>query len=257
MSTILKVAIAQFRAKLGDTEDNLNRCISYIDRAGSEGADIICFPELCHTGYGLEKDDAVRVSQKAGDIDFQEKLCACAARNHVYVIYSYIEKNDKEDLYIAAMLVNRNGQPAGIYRKCYLWGDYEKNIFSSDYHFPVFNTEYGKLGILICYDMEYPETARMLWKQGVDIIFVPMHFWTIDYMNKYAQAAAIYNTVPVIAVNGVADDKESCSKAFDECGNVLAECKAKEEDFVTCNVELGKESTQRRVHREDYKGIMA
>lgn len=257
MSKKVKIAVAQFRAKLGDTENNLERCLSYIDSAGSDNADIICFPELCHTGYGLEREDVVKAAQKAGEIDFLEKLCAGAAKNRIYVIYSYIEKDDKGNLYIAAMLIDKKGKPAGTYRKCYLWGAYEQNIFSSDDQFPVFLTEFGKLGILICYDMEYPETARKLWKQGVDIIFVPMHFWTIDYMNKYAQAIAIYNTVPVVAVNGVADDKESYSKVLDECGNILVECKSREEDFVICDVEVGGESTQRRVHREEYKEITA
>ncbi len=257
MSKIVKIALAQLRAKLGDTENNLVRCLSYIDRAGGENADIICFPELCHTGYGLKQEDVVKVAQKEGEIDFLEKLCASAAKNRIYVIYSYIEKDDKGNLYIAAMLIDKKGKLTGTYRKCYLWGAYEQNIFASDDHFPVFLTEFGKLGILICYDMEYPETARELWKQGVDIIFVPMHFWTIDYMNKYAQAMAIYNTVPVVAVNGVSDDKESCSKVLDEYGNVLAECKAREEDFKVCEVQVGGESTQRRIHREEYKEITA
>lgn len=255
MRGMIKVAVAQYKAKVGEMEENLERCLSYIDKAGSKGADIICFPELCHTGYGLDKQHAMQAAQRAGNIDFQERLSACAAKNNIYVIYSYIEKDEKDRLYISAMLLDRRGALIGNYRKCYLWAAYEQNIFTSDMHFPVFETEFGKLGILICYDMEYPETARMLWKQGADIIFVPMHFWTIDYMNKYAQAIAIYNTVPVIAVNGVADDKESCSKVLDEYGNVLAECAAKQEDFVICEVEAGNWSAQRSVHWEEFKGM--
>ncbi len=255
MSRMLKTAVAQFKAQPGEMEKNLKRCLAYIDRAGGAGADIICFPELCHTGYGLERDQAAQAAQKAGSIAFQKQLSECAARNHIYVIYSYIEKDEKDRLYISAMLLDRKGALTGNYRKCYLWAEYEQSIFTSDMHFPVFQTELGRVGILICYDIEYPETARMLWKQGADIIFVPMHFWTIDYMNKYAQAIAIYNTLPVVAVNGAGDDKESCSKVLDEYGNVLAECAAKGEDFLICEVEVGSQSAQRRIHWDEYKGM--
>lgn len=256
MGKKMDIAVVQFRAELGETGKNLERCLHFIDLAGSRGADMVCFPELCHTGYGLTAEQAHKVAQRAGNIDFLDQLSACAAKNRTYVIYSYIEKDDRDRLYISALLLDREGHLTGNYRKCYLWGDYEQGIFTSDSHFPVFQTEFGKIGILICYDMEYPETARILWKQGADIFFVPMHFWTIDYMNKYVQAAAIYNTVPVAAVNGVADDKESCSKVLDEYGNVLVECKAKGEDFVMCRVEIGRESGQRTIHREEYKGIL-
>lgn len=254
MSRKINVAVAQFQAELGAVESNLKRCLDYINKAGERGADIVCFPELCHTGYGLNEKQAHVKAEIFSDTLFME-LSSCAAKNNIYVIYSYIEKDERDNLFISALLLNREGIIIGNYRKCYLWDSYEQKIFSSDVNFPVFQTDFGKIGILICYDMEYPETARKLWKQGVDIIFVPMHFWTIDYMNKYAQAAAIYNTIPIVAVNGVADDKESCSKVLDEYGNIIMECKAKGEDFQVCQIEVGKDSKQRRIHMEEFKEI--
>lgn len=253
MKRKINVAVAQFRSNPGQTEENLKRCMEYVDRAAKEGADIICFPELCHTGYGLDPEQTRRLAGKSTETDFLPRLSRCAKRNGIYVIYSYIEIDEKEDLHISAMLLDRKGNVAGNYRKCYLWGEYEQNIYTPDTHFPVFETELGKIGILICYDIEYPETARKLWKQGVDIIFAPMHFWTIDYMNKYAQAMAIYNTVPVVVVNGVADDKESYSKILDEEARLCMECAAKEEDFIICPVEVGGNSSQREVHRKEYR----
>lgn len=252
MGNLVKIAVSQFRAELGHRSGNLNRCLQYIEQAGKAGAQIICFPELCHTGYGLKKEEVTTAAEVLETADFLKPLSECALQNHIYVIYSYIEKDADNHFYISAVLIGNRGEVMGNYRKCYRWGSYEQSIFTSDTNFPVFETEFGKVGILICYDMEYPETARILWKQQADIIFVPMHFWTIDYMNKYAQAIAIYNTLPVVVVNGVADDKESRSKVFDEDGNVIAECKAREEDFIVCDVMVGGMSDQRRIHWEEY-----
>lgn len=249
----LKVAMAQTYAVCGNTEYNLQKCLAYIDMAGKQGADIICFPELMHTGYLLDEEAAWRAAESQQDAEFRARISVAAEKNKIQVIYSYIEKT-ADGLYIAAMLFDKQGSVVGNYRKIYLW-DKEQSIYQHGKGIPVFEADGVKIGILICYDIEYPETARELWKQQADVIFAPMHFWTIDYLRKYLQAMAFYNTIPVIAVNALEADgsKSGCSMAWDCLGQKLAECAECTEELKIVDISLEDTTTQRRIHREEYR----
>lgn len=247
----LNVALVQFSACLGEPQKNLENCIKYAIKAADEGADVICFPELCSTGYTCNPTLVERMAVQQDLADFIIPLSETAQKYKIVIIYSYIEKT-KQGYHISAAVFDKDGSYRGSYRKCYHWAD-EKAVYTGDEEFPVFQTAIGKIGILICYDIEYPEPARRLWEKGAEIIFAPMHFWNIAYLNKYVQAMAFYYTLPVVAVNGLDGKKDGCSQVVDHLGNTILQFSEKEEGMKIVTVSLDDETSQREVHKMDYK----
>ena len=105
-------------------------------------------------------------------------------------------------LYIAAAVIEQNGALIGVYRKYFLWGR-EKHIFTpGEREYPVFQTSVGKLGVLICYDAEFPEPSRLISLQQADLIVVPA-VWSVQAERRWdiqLPARALDNTVFVMGV---------------------------------------------------------
>jgi predicted amidohydrolase len=188
---VVKVASVNHRPRSTQSaQENLDQFAKWIDEAGSQKADIVCLPEaITLVGRGSDYVGAAEpIPGPATDF-----LGRCAARNHAYVVAGLLERDGKA-AYNTAVLLDRDGKLVGKYRKmCLPTAEYNGGLApGSDY--PVFDTDFGKIGMMICWDVSYPEIARELAARGAEMILMPI--WGGN--ETLCKARAIENQIPVV-----------------------------------------------------------
>lgn len=174
---MVKVAIGQITPVTNEKEHNLEKMKTYVIEAAEAGAKLVVFPELVLTGYNCG-DRFFEVAETIPGMatDFFESV---AKETGTYIIWGMPEKSLSGVLYNAAALVGPEGY-IGKWRKNTLPGHATDNTgpgafpdrryFKAGEDLPVFDTEIGRIGVLICYDIFFPELARMLTLKGADVI---------------------------------------------------------------------------------------
>lgn len=164
------IAAYQMVAANGDVPANLAMIAAAAADASERGADLLVAPELATTGYGA----GPRMAVLAHDLehDTTREIAGIAHRNRIAMILGFAERAG-DTVYNSAMLVRPNDEPI-VYRKCHLYGPYEREHFTpGDSHPAVVEVAGIRLGILICYDVEFPETVRNLALAGAELVVVP------------------------------------------------------------------------------------
>ena len=157
---------------------NLAKAIESIGAAAALGAQVICLPELFQTQYFCQREEAVLFDLAEPIPGPATERLAEAARSHgVVLVASLFERRAPGVYHNSAVLFDADGTLCGIYRKMHIPDDplyYEKFYFTpGDTGFRAWNTRYGKIGVLICWDQWYPEAARLTALQGAEILFYP------------------------------------------------------------------------------------
>jgi predicted amidohydrolase len=166
----MKVAVYQGPGVFLDVGASLALLDSLAGAAAIQGADLLILPELYLTGYNIG-DDVARLAEPA-DGASAERAGAIAARHGVALLYGYPER-DGNALYNSALFVDAAGRPLANYRKTHLFGPEERRLFRAGDDLAVVRLGNLGIGILICYDIEFPELVRSLVLKGADIIAVP------------------------------------------------------------------------------------
>jgi predicted amidohydrolase len=163
----MRVAVIQTDPAFGEVKSNVRAALALME---SVEADLYVLPELFNTGYNFIDAEEVReLSEEKSGFTFQSVREFAAARA-CYLVYGFAEKADR--VYNSAVLVAPDGL-IGIYRKVHLF-DREKLFFTpGNLGFPVFDLPFGKVGIMICFDWIYPESARTLAIKGAQLIAHP------------------------------------------------------------------------------------
>lgn len=229
MNRPVNIGIIQFESELGAVEKNIRKSIKMIEEAASKEADIVCLPELFATGYDLDvlKEEVVKLSIKYNNLII-DSIAKAARENKVYVLAPFGEVRDISSVvYNSAVLFDDNGNKVGSYAKTHLH-EMDKPYFKAGSELPVFDTKYGRIGILICYDLAFPEPSRSLCLDGAEIIIAPAA-WGVEFYARWrAQLShrALENVLFTVGVNRVGD-KEGMhffgkSMVCDPNGQVLA-----------------------------------
>ena len=198
------LALVQFESVLCDPAANTEKACRMIAEAGAHGADLVVLPELFSTGYQLNIVGP-RIVELAEPVDGPTvtALCEAARAAGCYVVAGLALTYDLTGVvYNSAVFIDRGGNLMGTYDKQHLWA-LERFYFRSGCDCPVFETDFGRVGVMICYDMGYPEVARMLTLQGADLVVCPSA-WCAEDMDVWdvnAPARALENTVFLAAVN--------------------------------------------------------
>lgn len=121
---------------------------------------LIVFPELAVTGYQCGENFKDLAETATIDSTSLKKMSALAKEFHVHIVYGMAEK-EEDILYNSQFFLDDTGVLLGTYRKVHLF-DFEKNYFTPGDQFKVFDTKIGRIGLFICYDAFFPETARSL-----------------------------------------------------------------------------------------------
>ncbi len=201
------IAIAQFHPRLDEPEANLTRMGEIIDHiCAAQKVNLIVFPELSTTGYEL----GVRFTELAEQVPGLtiETLGERAQRYETYLAFGLVVKHKVESVvYDAAVLVGPDGQVAGEYHKVHLKPE-ERPIFRSGFRFPVFETRFGMVGLLLGWDLAFPEAARSLALDGAEVIAAPANWETqsIEEWKTFLRSRALENTIFVAGANRIGDE---------------------------------------------------
>jgi N-carbamoylputrescine amidase len=172
-----QVALVQM-AMSADPAVNLDAACAKIREAAGRGAKVVCLPELFRSPYFCQKEDA-SLFELAESIPgpSTEALGWEARRSAVVVVASLFERRAPGLYHNTAAVIGTDGSILGLYRKMHIPEDpgyYEKFYFTpGDLGFHVFPTEFGNLGVLVCWDQWFPEAARLVALRGADVIFYP------------------------------------------------------------------------------------
>ncbi len=203
----ITVAVVQMEPRLGKVEDNLIKMGEFIRRIATEQpVDLIIFPELAVTGYEMGPrfpQIAQRVPGPAANIVGQR-----AAEYGVHVAFGMVVKERVESIiYDAAVLVGPDGEVVGQYHKLHLRGE-ERMAFRAGYRILPFETDFGVVGLMVGWDLAFPEVARSLVLDGAELLAV-LASWEQPHVaewKSYLLARALENAVFIAAANRVGEE---------------------------------------------------
>ncbi len=167
-TNIVRIAIVQTDPVFGDVQHNISEVLTLMK---TSKADIYVLPELFNTGYNFISRDELGNLAEPSDGKTCSELRKFSEENNCCVVFGFAE-SENDLIYNSAALVGPKGLK-GIYRKIHLYN--RENIFFSrgNLGFPVFDTPFGKIGIMICFDWLFPEAARTLSLRGAQLIVHP------------------------------------------------------------------------------------
>lgn len=201
------IATVQFQPKLGEPEENLVKMSDFISKiASQQKVDLIIFPELATSGYEL----GVRFTELAQRIPGPSinLMSQRAAEFGVHIAFGLATKERVESIiFNSAVLIGPDGELLGNYNKVHLRGE-ERMAFREGFKFPVIPTEIGNIGLMLGWDLAFPEVARSLALEGAELLLV-MANWEKRYMDEYRtllKARAFENGIYVGGSNRVGED---------------------------------------------------
>ncbi len=203
----ITVAIVQMKPKMGEPEENLVKMSEMISKiASQQRVDLIVFPELITSGNEL----GVRFTEVAQRVPGPTiNLIAQRANDYgIYVAFGMATKEKVESvLYNSAVLVGPEGDLVEVYNKIHLRGE-ERMAFREGFRLPIAETEIGNIGLMIGYDLAYPEIARCMTLEGADLLCVLANWEAahVDEWKTYLRARAYENSIFVAGVNRVGED---------------------------------------------------
>lgn len=168
----LTIALWQTPFASGSAEA-LQRLDAAAERVRAEGAELLVTPEMALTGYAIGADRVATLAEPASG-PLAQAVGAIARRHGLAIAYGYPEAHADGAPYNAAQFIDADGKRLANYRKTHLFGNLDRSQFSAGEAAPrVFMYRGWRLGLLICYDVEFPEAVRLLALQGADAVLVP------------------------------------------------------------------------------------
>ena len=262
--SIVKAAAVQMSCSRS-VQENIDKADKLVREAAAEGAQVILLPELFERQYFCQErrydyyDFAKPVSENDAVIHFRK----LAAELKVVLPVSFYEK-DINVLYNSCAVIDADGEILGVYRKTHIPDDHyyqEKFYFTpGDTGFMVFDTRYIRLGIGICWDQWFPETARALALKGAQLIMYPTAIGSepvlvtdsMPHWQRTMQGHAAANIVPVVAANRHGSEKvepsaenggQSSELVFygssfitDETGGIIAQASRDKDEILTADI---------------------
>ena len=286
---VKKVKIGIIQSKISDNfNKNLISAIKSIKKAASKKAKIICMPELFLSSYFCQTEShsnfklAEKIPGKTTKI-----FCELAKELQIVLMISLFEKKTHGFYHNTSIVISEKGKILSKYRKMHIPDDpgyYEKFYFSpGDLGFKSVKTKYGKIGSLICWDLWFPEAARLTALKGAEILFYPTAIgWHPKEKRRFGNSQleawitmqrshAIANGIFVAAINRTGLEKIKNKKIqfwgnsiiIDPNGNIIKQAKSNKEEIMICNIDFRKIETARqhwpffRDRRIDYyKGLL-
>jgi len=247
----IKIAAVQMNPKIMRSRENLDKILLKTRSAASNGADLIVFPECALAGYVFASREEAIPFMETVPGPSTDRLIACCKELSVYVAVGLLEI-DAGRCFNVAVLMGPQGL-VGKYRKNHLpFLGIDRFIDPGDKPFQVYKTPVGNIGIHICYDCNFPESARVMTLLGADILILPTN-WP-EGRGKVAEhvinTRAYENKVHLVAVDRVGRERGvkfiGSSKIIDAWGDTLAEASSDDEEIIYAEVALA-EARQKRI----------
>jgi len=260
MKKQVTLGLPQYAAQ-SEPSANLAKAEAMVRKAASQGAQIVCLQELCSSLYFCQTEDPAHfdlAENMPGPTT--DRFGALAKELAVVIVLPLFEKRATGVYHNTAAVIDADGSVLGKYRKMHIPEDpgfHEKFYFTpGDLGYQAWETAFGTIGVLICWDQWYPEAARLTAMQGADILFYPTAIgWLLEEKDTLGPAQhnawqtvqrghAVANGCYVAAVNRIGQEGDTLfwgrSFAANPYGEVMAEGSTTEEDItiVTCDLEL-------------------
>ncbi|AFU56964.1 MAG: carbon-nitrogen hydrolase family protein [Nitrososphaera sp.] len=228
-----RVALVQMRSS-EDKQKNLDKSIEFIAEAAAKGADLVCFPEF-QMAFSPGSQSAAQLAAGIAETvrgNFVSKLAEAAKKNNIGVIATIYEKSGRfQRVYDTAVMIRPAGKVSSVYRKLHLYNalgfkESAKLVPGKNIAKPA-KTNAGSVGLLICYDLRFPELSRILTVKGADFLVAPSA-WVAGEMKEehwqtMVKARAIENGSYVVAPDQVGNIYCGRSMAVDPFGVVLVD----------------------------------
>ncbi len=261
----INVALVQ-QKMYADYQANLDYSIAKIQTAAKNGADLVVLCEL-HSSLYFCQEESFQYFNLAQTIPgpLTDKLAETAKDNNVVIVGSLFEKRADGLYHNTAVVFDKNGSLAGFYRKMHIPDDpgyYEKYYFTlGDLGFTPIQTSIGKLGVMVCWDQWFPESARLMALAGAQVLIYPSAIgWDPrDDSNEQQrqfqawkiiqQSHAIANNLPLISANRVGLEKDTSNKTVginfwgqsfvaDTMGKIIAQASSKNAETIQTQIDL-------------------
>jgi len=210
----ITVAVVQMAPQLVKVEENLITMGKFVDKICAEQKmDLIVFPELVTTGYEL----GLRFTEVAERVPGHSVnlLAQRAADYSTHIVFGLVTKEKVESiLYNAAVVIGPDGEILGEYRKLHLPGE-ERMAFRPGFRLPVFETTFGLMGVLLGWDLAFPEAARSLALDGAEVLCACADWGhapaqdrevAVEEWRTYVHARALENSLYVVASNRIGEE---------------------------------------------------
>lgn len=276
-----------------DVKENIEKAAKLIRAAAGAGAQIILPSELFERQYFCQERryDYYDYAKPLSENDAVQSMKALAKELGVVIPVSFYEAGEGRQLFNSVAVIDADGEVLGIYRKTHIPDDHyyqEKFYFvPGDTGFQVFDTAYGKIGVGICWDQWFPETARAMALLGAELLFYPtaigsepiLECDSMPHWRRCMQGHAAANLMPVIAANRIGREvvqpcaenggQESALEFYgssfltDETGEVILSASRDKEEILSQTYELDELRAKRlewglfRDRRPEYYGIIA
>jgi N-carbamoylputrescine amidase len=265
-----RVGLVQSACSL-DPSLNLEKAVASLREAAQRGAQIVCLEELFRSQYFCREENAERFNLAESIPGPSTDVIGRIARElKIVVVASLFERRAAGLYHNTAAVIGADGELLGIYRKMHIPDDplyYEKYYFTpGDLGFQNFDTPFGRIGVLVCWDQWYPEGARVTSLQGANILFYPTAIgWHPSEKDQYGEAQldawrtiqrahAIANGIYVAAVNRVGyegppeNGLEFWGSSFvaDPFGQVIAQASRDKEEILVAECDQGRMEEVRR-----------
>ena len=262
----IKVAATQM-ACTWETEENITKATKLIKQAADEGANIILLQELFQTPYFcIQYDENIfKLAQNFENNKTLKQMTELAKKLNVVLPISFFEK-DNNAYFNSIAVINSDGNILGKYRKSHIpdgAGYLEKYYFNpGNTGFKVWDTNFGKIGIGICWDQWFPEAARIMALKGAEVLFYPTAIGD-ELMSEYdssgawqrvMQGHAAANIMPVVASNRIGSESVKgqvngfYGKSFicDRSGKIIKEASKDKEEIIIAEIDTEEDHLFRR-----------
>ena len=248
----MKAAIVQFKAST-NKETNLKKIISYIEKAAAKKAKLCAFPEfmMFYTSSSQTSQQLASLAEPI-DGDFVNTIAKAAKQNRIQIVGSFYEKSRKKDrVFDTSFVIDSSGKVISTYRKIHLYDalgfrESDKMVPGSKITKPV-NTSIGKIGMMICYDLRFPEMSRSLALAGSEILVAPSAWvkgnMKEDHWITINKTRAIENGCYVVAPDQVGNIYCGRSLVVSPYGKILLDMKKKQGiSYVTIDLDKVKQT---------------
>ncbi|MBP5749515.1 MAG: carbon-nitrogen hydrolase family protein [Firmicutes bacterium] len=263
MKDHVNVSCVQMEPRAADYEYNVAKMERFVEDIMEKrpDTDLIVFPELCTTGYVCTNAEFDEMTRTAAEDPSVRRLGALAKRYGAAIVYGFSERDpdDASILYNAAAILGKDGSLQGTYRKVHPF-DTEKKWCTAGSEYPLFEADFGKFGVMICWDTAFPEVARTYALKGAELLVVCTN-WEIAQTGDLpmdtaadwdlvTRARAFDNTLHLVSANRVGNDRGlgffGHSNIVDPVGNVIEALNDPVEGVIFASLDLGITEIRRR-----------
>lgn len=253
----LKIAVCQIRTEL-DKALTMSKAAAFVREAAVNGADIAVLPEMFNCPYSKEYFKRFAAAENGESL---KAMSGWARENGIILVGGSIPEKDGDKLYNTCFVFDKNGEVISRHRKMHLFDVdieggvrfKESNSFAAGNDITVFDTEYGKMGVLICFDMRFPELVRAMAKRGANVIFCPAQFnmttgprhWELTIRARAMDNELFFVGASAARYEGFSYECWGHSTVADPFGTVIASCDEKEQ-IIYADIDLDEVDSVRK-----------